>query len=382
MTTQAPAVKKSRHITEATRYMLWGRSAGRCSFCNTQLTRHPETQEQVNLAEAAHIWGFSENGPRYEDDIPEEIANSIDNLMLLCGGCHKTVDTNIQRYTVEHMQAMKERHERRIALATAIKEDQKTHVVMFGLPIGNHPVPLDWTKVTPALGTEWYPADPWGIRLGMVGSVAQERDKTYWAMHQENLRVQVDTRIKPLIDTGQIKHLSVFAVAPQPLLILLGTLLGDLVSTEVYQLHREPVQTWKWPTSPAQTVSFKIERPDDFSKPPALVIGTTDRIDDKRILAVLPNASIWRVTIDQPHNDFLKAREQLQEFRELIRPLIDKIKNCHGMEETVHVFPATSVAIAVEFGRCIQAKSAPPLLIYDNLSAAKGFAPTIRIGNP
>lgn len=36
-----------------------------------------------------------------------------------------------------------------------------------------------------------------------------------------------------------VHHLSVFALAPQPLLMELGRLLGDIVPAEVHQLHRE-----------------------------------------------------------------------------------------------------------------------------------------------
>ena len=45
---------------------LWARAAGRCQFdgCNRPLFKSPVTQEQVNISEKAHIYSFSENGPR------------------------------------------------------------------------------------------------------------------------------------------------------------------------------------------------------------------------------------------------------------------------------------------------------------------------------
>jgi hypothetical protein len=87
---------KSRYIPEPIRCMLWGRAAGRCEFagCNQPVSWHRETKETVNIAEAAHIIGFSEDGPRGEEELSEELARDISNLMLLCRNCHKPIDAN------------------------------------------------------------------------------------------------------------------------------------------------------------------------------------------------------------------------------------------------------------------------------------------------
>jgi predicted restriction endonuclease len=88
---------KSRYIPEPIRCMLWGRAAGRCEFagCNQPVSWHRETKETVNIAEAAHIIGFSEDGPRGEEELSEELARDISNLMLLCRNCHKPIDANL-----------------------------------------------------------------------------------------------------------------------------------------------------------------------------------------------------------------------------------------------------------------------------------------------
>ena len=55
--------------------------------------KHPETQEAVNIAEAAHIYSFSEDGPRGNDGMDDEDLNTAQNLLLACHDCHKTIDT-------------------------------------------------------------------------------------------------------------------------------------------------------------------------------------------------------------------------------------------------------------------------------------------------
>ena len=50
----------TRHISLPVQRMLWGKAAGRCEFagCNQPLWKSPVTQEQVNIAENAHIYSF------------------------------------------------------------------------------------------------------------------------------------------------------------------------------------------------------------------------------------------------------------------------------------------------------------------------------------
>src|SRR5437867_3185838 len=88
------AQEVTRHIRDATQCLLWGRAAGRCEFagCNDPLWKSPVTQEQVKLAELAHIYSFSDQGPRGNAGISEEMLNDIRNLILVCRSCHKTID--------------------------------------------------------------------------------------------------------------------------------------------------------------------------------------------------------------------------------------------------------------------------------------------------
>src|SRR5688500_4929643 len=53
---------------------LWGRAAGRCEFagCNRPLWKSTVTQEPVNVAQQAHIYSFSELGPRGHAGVLDE----------------------------------------------------------------------------------------------------------------------------------------------------------------------------------------------------------------------------------------------------------------------------------------------------------------------
>jgi hypothetical protein len=182
----------------------------------------------------------------------------------------------------------------------------------------------------------------------------------------------VAQHVRPRLANGTIEHLSVFAFAPQPLAILLGFLLSDIPTAEVYQLHREPPD-WRWQDHPAG-FGYVVDEPQAIFGPPALVLALSATITDDRVISVLRDgATIWRVTIPDPHNDFLKSRQQLRQFRERMRLLMDQIKARHGEDAVLHVFPAVPLAIAVEMGRIIMPKADLPLRLYDQNRRIGGF---------
>jgi hypothetical protein len=85
------------------------------------------------------------------------------------------------------------------------------------------------------------------------------------------------------------------------------------------------------------------------------------------------------VTITNPHNDFLKSREQLAALRILLRPLLDKIKARHGQNTVLHIFPAMPVSTAVELGRIRMPKADMPWTVYDQINDRGGFVAALNI---
>ena len=96
-------------------------------------------------------------------------------------------------------------------------------------------------------------------------------------------------------------------------------------------------------------------------------------ITDERIIAIVPDADIWTVTISAPNNEFTKSRVQLTEFRSLMRSLLDRIKH-YGQNTPIHIFPAASVSIAIELGRIRMPKADAPWRIYDQVNDHGGFS--------
>jgi hypothetical protein len=360
--------------------MLWARAAGRCQYdgCNQQLFLDQLTKTFMNSSYIAHIVADQPDGPRGHPVHSTLLASDISNLMLACDVHHRLMDVaQVTEHPVERLRSMKKKHEQRIELLTSLIPEKQSHVILYGGNIGNHAPVLSFQKAAEAMLPDWYPADPRAIEIGVKNSGLTDRDAAYWAFESANLEANLAQLLKPRLSQGQIAHLSIFAVAPQPLLMKLGSLLSDIPAARVYQLHREPAG-WSWCDEDGP-LEFRLQRPDTNDGVPALIFSLSGTVIEDRVLAVLPGASIWKIFIDHPHNDFVRSYAHTVNFRRFLRTALDMIKSAHSQASELHVFPAMPVSLAVEVGRVRMPKADLPLKVYDEDRNAGGFREALQI---
>jgi hypothetical protein len=371
------------HIPEKVKIRLWGKAAGRCQYrgCNKPLYIDAVTKAEFNIAYIAHIVADSTNGPRGDKILSEQLKADISNLILMCDEHHRLIDRgNIEGHPVELLQEMKQEHEQRIDMLSSLNSDAQSHIVLYGANIGEHSAPISFDKAVPALLPNKYPAEKPAIEMGFKNSSFYDNEEIYWIMEKENLNRQFKEQVIPKLKSGNITHLSIFAFAPQPLLIELGRLLGDIHVAEVYQLHREP-PTWEWQEKHTETFIYEVEKPVTITDTVAINLSLSATINDERITNIIgTDSSIWTVTIENPNNDFLQNKEQLSQFRELFRNLLNEIKDTHGEKVKINIFPAAPVAIAVEMGRVWMPKADLSMVIYDQNNKEHKFIETLTIG--
>ncbi len=373
-------VRTTRSIKRPVEAMLWGRAGGRCEFsgCNKALWKSSVTQEPVNIGQKAHIYAFSAKGPRGHRSVSAATLNSHDNLLLVCGECHLKIDRAPHKYPATLLREWKVRHEARIELVTGITPDQVSHVILYGANVGDHASSTVLGGALSAMFPHRYPAESTPISLGVVDSASHDSADAYWQREADQLHSRFEQRVRPRISANDIGHISVFAIAPQPLLVFLGSLLGDIVPADIYQRHREP-PTWSWPLS-ATTPEFQVTEPTTKTGKPALVLALSATVTPDRIVRVLgADVSIWTVTVAQPHNDLVKSRTQLSQLRSVLRATLDRIKAAHGQTETLHVFPVAAVSAALELGRVRMPKADMPWQLYDQVNDRGGFVPALSI---
>jgi hypothetical protein len=132
------------------------------------------------------------------------------------------------------------------------------------------------------------------------------------------------------------------------LLIELGRLIYDIVPTTVHQLLREP-QGWIWQRDHPPLEFIASAPAVGGDGPIALKLAVSASVDDERIRSVLgADAAIWSLTISEPGNDVVRRPEDLAAFRTAMRKIYRDIKERHGEEKAINVFPVLPVSLAVE----------------------------------
>jgi hypothetical protein len=377
----------TRYIKHEVERELWARASGRCQFsgCNRILYKSPVTQDHVNISEKAHIYSFSETGPRGWGPFKKKPKglNDVSNLILVCHDCHKTIDQDSkgQKYSASLLLDWKKQHEQRIEIVTGISPNKKSYVVMYGANIGDEKSLVQYNLAVEAMFPERYPTNNSPIELSMTWQ-NEDSKSDYWDIEKSNLEINFQRQIRPIIEKDKQSHFSLFAFAPQPLLVYLGALFTDKIPVEVYQPIREP-RTWRWQKHP-DNFEFIVKEPENFDKQPVLAFSLSGKITEDRITLVIGrNISVWEITVgkDFLHNDFMRSQAQLAMFRQAVRKVMVSINEKHGLSTPLHIFPAMPVSCAIEMGRVRMPKADMPWIIYDQNYKHHKFIKTIEIGD-
>jgi hypothetical protein len=373
--------RRGSAVSSLTRLVLWARGAGRCYICNKQLIGDLVSgAEDRNFGFVAHIVGEAPGGPRGDPLRSMTLADDVSNLMLLCHVHHKLIDVDqVDEYPESRLLAVKQGHERRIEMLTDLGPARASHVLRYAANIGSHQSPVPYPEIAAAMFPERYPAEGrQTIDIQLSGTAFHDGEERYWEIERENLRRQYQAKLAPRLERAEILHLSVFALAPQPLLVELGRLLGDITPASIHQKHREPTG-WRW-AEDTDPIEIVVDEPAREDGPIALILGLSATIDAERITRLLGTETcIWTIKTKHPHNDIMRGAGDLTRFRKLMRNTYNRIKARHGSQREIHIFPAVPVSAAVEIGRTWMPKADLPLEIYDENRTEGGFKKALRI---
>lgn len=348
-------------ISSKLKYELWLKAAGRCEFkgCNKLLDISCASKDFCNISNIAHIVADSPKGPRGNES-SYKLRNEIDNLMLLCPECHKYIDNEGKdKYDETTLRAMKKHHEDRMRFLTGLPEDTQAHIVTYGTSIGSTRTDFTFPQLTTALLPFYYPADEYTIDLGGKWFHGPDWEK-YWDEELSQLEYACKDRVLDKISKWEYKRIALFAFAPMPLLVKLGTLLNNKLDVEVYQKQRRG--GWKWQDYDKH-VDFVVNKALSNGKNPVLVMSLSFPILD-RILEIRPDSEIWHLTIKEPNPDFLTSKAMLYDFGRIVEKLLDEIAKVHPTD-SLDVYMSVPVACAVEFGRVWMQKANSSLRIFE-----------------
>jgi hypothetical protein len=378
------AVTPARSVPIAVERELIARAAGRCELrgCNRFLYAHPVTGESANFGENAHIIAFSERGPRGAEGMRPADIHDVENLMLLCAACHKLVDCNPKRYTRAELQAQKREHKARINRVTEVGPDVQTTVLLLKARIGGSAVEIAQEEIVDAVHPRYPAGDPVIIDLTGLGD---EKDGARYQAAAEAIAEQSARLYANGSGLQRTKHLSVFALAPIPLLVALGGALSNKITTDFYQCHRGKVRRWTWfeGKSPVRYALRRLRQGSDGTRA-GLVLSVSGIVDPGSLPeAIDARFSLYEITLQGqvPNTGFLRQRGDLDAFRETYRGLLARLRRDHPGLRELHVFPAVPAPVAVACGFDLLPKVDPALVVYDNVTKDGGFIARLKVND-
>lgn len=383
--------KKTRvPIPLKTQIELWSVAAGRCEFrgCNKPLYLDELTKTKDNLSLISHIIAAEKGGPRGDEIDSPRLAKDISNLMLTCRDHGKIIDSkeNVPDYPPELLREYKKEHEERIRILTDIMDDAKSHVLIFQAPIDGKSFNVDKAHAHQAMLPK-YPAKEHPDLIDFSDLADKETEEGYWNTLARNTKSKFNDIFKHGANRRDYKHLSLFALAPIPLLVYLGNLIGDKEAVDLYQKHRGSAG-WKWKDEPEgiRKEFYRVIEPDIHNNKAqsVILISISGMVDREKITEVVgENCNFYEIAAVKPGLDFLSSRLRLEIFCCEYRQLLGVIRARNGHAKELHLFCAAPSPVAVECGRALLPKSDPPVKIYDFNKREGGFIYALTInGNP
>lgn len=378
--TPSPVIRV-RTVPKPVEVQLFVRSGGRCEFpgCSKYLLEHHLTLTPGNFAQIAHIVAFSRRGPRTNAKLPATYINDLSNLMFLCHACHKLIDDHALDHPVKQLRQNKASHEDRIYHLTGISDDLKTNIVQLTARIAGRTPAIAYSQIAAAVSPR-YPVDKKGLVIDL--STISSTGSSFVEVAQAEIKTKIAQLSTVGLDRSEVQHLSVFAMAPIPLLIFLGRELSDKVNIDVFQRHRD-TEDWTWkPSGAPAEYQLRNIRVGTSPENVALCLSLSGCIDTDALPPAIDRSfTVYELTLSStaPTPMFLRTRTDLANFVREYQTALRSITRDHAGIKELHLFPAVPAPIAVHCGRALLPKIDPTLLVYDADKANDGFTLVTKV---
>ncbi len=363
---------KRGDIKEPVRLALWARAAGCCVMCSIVLLGSRTYLHSVLAGELAHNVGATptKGSPR---GLAENIIDreAEENLLLLCHACHRLIDDedHVAYFTPERLRALKKKHEDRIRVAATSGGMRRSAALRVGGLVRGATAIASQRQTADALLADGY--------LGLVDSrwqgdflcrIAGDPNRsTYWRAAQEEIDAALRL-VEQSVASGEVEHLSIFAIAPIPLLVYLGSRLDDKTDTRLYQKHRDGDQGWRWDANGSiHDFVSKADVKATSRNEAVLAVSLTAEIQRSNLPDPLQSLAYFEIrpTADRFGPNLFSHPQTLQNFAGHWRTLLAEVeRSCPGAT-TWHLIAAAPITAAIEMGRALMRGAQPPAEVYE-----------------
>jgi hypothetical protein len=356
-------LRPARRVRDRDVLILYARAAGRCSFrgCNDNIVEHHLTREPGNFGQAAHIFAFRERGPRGDEPGRPDNPDTLENLILLCPKCHKKIDDEPEKFSVGELRRHRDEHEARVRRTVDVDAEHKTLVLTLSAPVAGQPNAIPTAHIVEAIHPRYLAADAFEIAHALgtnespaaIAAAADHIEREFRAFLSMHARFGAPP-------------ISVFGIAPIPLLTYLGNLIGNKRESVLYQLHRDGRWNWK---SHGDVVFFEPAKKvhDGERDKIALLVNVSGRNGRERLPVSFADATVYELapTGRHPSRTLIGRAEDLVSFRAAYRASLEQIRRDHRDPTEVGLFPAVPIPLAVAMGLDLLPKADPVLDVHD-----------------
>ena len=360
-------------IKDSVRNALWARTAGRCTLCNRRLLGDARTYlHSVLMAELAHNVGALDgtNSPRSQIRSGDADLEGEENLLLLCHDCHKIIDNpdHVAFFPPEKLREIKEAHELRVEMATENGGLTRTAALRVGSVVRGSVALASQREVAETL-----------LAANYLGLVETERSgdftcrlqgdaggRGFWEAGQQ--RIDDTMRLaRQAIDSGDVEHLCVFAIAPIPLLVYLGWHLDDKTPTRIFQKHRDQFVGWSW-AGQSEPVDFDVvlAEPDPEAADVVLICSVSSDVRVDRLPAGIRDAPQVRLQPagEAPSPTLVSHEETLVRFAVQWRAATSAAEARYPNAGRWHLVASSPVSVSIAMGRSLMRDVQPPVTVY------------------
>lgn len=379
MTTFRNTAFKRKPLTEAVRMRVWGRAAARCVLCSEWLIDARHFWHGIPVGELAHAVAASsgKNAPRGNEPLDEGKRAQEENILLLCHSCHRVIDSEAHRdkYTVDFLRARKAEHERRVREVTNFPTLRPAAVLSLHAQVRGSISPATPEQISAALlhaRLTGFGADTRNGRFDITLD-RSEKEEWAWAAARSSIDKTV-ARIYEAIGGEDVRVISVFAIAPIPVLAYLGSRLDDKAEVALFPRQRiDNASAWSWPRDPAPPMRFIVNyesEPSD-SEDIVAIMNISGTVNQSRIPAALVDAPVLSITPDSetPRPDIIESIDTLNEFGAAWRATLATIEARWPRAQRIHIIAAVPTTVAVMIGRYRMRDAHPAFVLYQRAAS-------------
>lgn len=382
-------------IKDSVRNAIWAKTAGRCTLCNRRVLNDDRTfWHSAAAAEMAHIRGAtatpgSPRGLDGGDGAEGAIADleAEENLLLCCHDCHRIIDNpdHVGYCTADKLRALKAAHELRVEMATSDGILTRTAVMRVASQVRGSRAVGSRREVAETLFADDY--------LGLVEShwsgqftcelTGEATDPGYWAHASTQVERTLRT-VAQAVEQGDVGHVSVFAIAPIPVLVYLGSRLDDKVETRLWQKHRDAGWCWPNDTEPVRfDLTHELAGGDPAATDVVLVCSLSAEVDPARMPEDLREAPRFVLRPDgrAPSPTLMRNEKTLANFGVRFRDLLAEAERAYPSAQRWHLVAAVPVSAAIEAGRAFMRDVQPFVHVYQR-TPAQVYEDVLRVNGP